>query len=130
MNNVTQYDRLRQISIYLLCWGEAVQVRFAPECLCYIFKCADDYHRSLECQQRMEPVPEGLYTRTVIKFLYGREIRETGTRSRTSLDMMISTNCSGREGIAHYSFEHAEYAVFAVVFHLVATCYSFTLLKP
>ena len=55
----------------LLCWGEAAQVQFAPECLCYIFKCADDYYRSPECQQRIKPVPEGLYMRTVIKSLYG-----------------------------------------------------------
>src|SRR5260221_12515669 len=58
MNNMTQYDRLRQIALYLLCWVEAAQVRFAPKCLCFIFKCADDYYRSPECQQRMEPVPE------------------------------------------------------------------------
>jgi len=35
-------SRLRQIALYLLCWGEAAQVRFVPECLCFIFKCADD----------------------------------------------------------------------------------------
>ncbi|KAJ3501689.1 hypothetical protein NLJ89_g9224 [Agrocybe chaxingu] len=52
MNNMSQYDRLRQIALYLLCWGEAAQVRFAPECLCFIFKCADDYYRSPECQNR------------------------------------------------------------------------------
>ncbi|KIM35956.1 glycosyltransferase family 48 protein, partial [Hebeloma cylindrosporum] len=61
MQNMSQYDRLRQIALYLLCWGEAAQVRFAPECLCFIFKCADDYYRSPECQNRVEPVPEGLY---------------------------------------------------------------------
>ena len=36
--NAGEYDRLRQIAIYLLCWGEAAQVRFIPECLCFIFK--------------------------------------------------------------------------------------------
>ena len=41
MSNMSQYDRLRQIALYLLCWGEAAQVRFTPECLCFIFKCAD-----------------------------------------------------------------------------------------
>ncbi|EEB92874.1 hypothetical protein MPER_08553 [Moniliophthora perniciosa FA553] len=66
MNNMSQYDRLRQIALYLLCWGEAAQVRFVPECLCFIFKCADDYYRSPECQNRVEPVPEGLYLRAVI----------------------------------------------------------------
>ncbi|TFK29456.1 1,3-beta-glucan synthase [Coprinopsis marcescibilis] len=77
MNNMSQYDRLRQVALYLLCWGEAAQVRFVPECLCFIFKCADDYYRSPECQNRMEPVPEGLYLRTVIKPLY-RFIRDQG----------------------------------------------------
>ncbi|KAF5365320.1 hypothetical protein D9758_005437 [Tetrapyrgos nigripes] len=77
MNNMSQYDRLRQIALYLLCWGEAAQVRFVPECLCFIFKCADDYYRSPECQNRTEPVPEGLYLRAVIKPLY-RFIRDQG----------------------------------------------------
>jgi 1,3-beta-glucan synthase len=77
MNNMSQYDRLRQIALYLLCWGEAAQVRFVPECLCFIFKCADDYYRSPECQGRIEPVPEGLYLRAVIKPLY-RFIRDQG----------------------------------------------------
>ncbi|KAF8911358.1 1,3-beta-glucan synthase [Mucidula mucida] len=77
MNNMSQYDRLRQIALYLLLWGEAAQVRFVPECLCFIFKCADDYYRSPECQNRMEPVPEGLYLRAVVKPLY-RFIRDQG----------------------------------------------------
>lgn len=77
MNDMSQYDRIRQIALYLLCWGEAAQVRFVPECLCFIFKCADDYYRSSECQNRAEHVSEGLYLRTVIKPLY-RFIRDQG----------------------------------------------------
>lgn len=77
MHNMSQYDRLRQIALFLLCWGEAAQVRFVPECLCFIFKCADDYYRSPECQNRIEPVPEGLYLRAVVKPLY-RFIRDQG----------------------------------------------------
>jgi len=77
MNNMSQYDRLRQVALYLLCWGEAAQVRFVPECLCFIFKCADDYYRSPECQNRVEPVPEGLYLRSVIRPLY-RFLRDQG----------------------------------------------------
>ena len=77
MNNMSHYDRLRQIALYLLCWGEAGNVRFVPECLCFIFKCADDYYRSPECQNRMDPVPEGLYLNTVIKPLY-RFMRDQG----------------------------------------------------
>ena len=75
MANMSQYDRVRQLALYLLCWGEAAQVRFVPECLCFIFKCADDYYRSPECQNRVEPVPEGLYLRAVIRPLY-RFIRD------------------------------------------------------
>lgn len=77
MHNMSQYDRLRQIALFLLCWGEAASVRFVPECLCFIFKCADDYYRSPECQNRVEPVPEGLYLRAVIKPLY-RFLRDQG----------------------------------------------------
>ncbi|KAH9484288.1 1,3-beta-D-glucan synthase [Psilocybe cubensis] len=77
MNNMSQYDRLRQIALYLLCWGEAGNVRFVPETLCFIFKCADDYYRSPECQNKMEPVPEGLYLETIIKPLY-RFMRDQG----------------------------------------------------
>ncbi|KAI0306588.1 1-3-beta-glucan synthase [Multifurca ochricompacta] len=58
MNNMT--------GLYLLCWGEAGNVRFVPECLCFIFKCADDYYRSPECQNRTEPVPEGVYLETAV----------------------------------------------------------------
>jgi 1,3-beta-glucan synthase len=68
---------MRQLALYLLCWGEAAQVRFMPECLCFIFKCADDYYRSSECQNRIEPVPEGLYLRAVIRPLY-RFFRDQG----------------------------------------------------
>ncbi|TXT04826.1 hypothetical protein VHUM_04094 [Vanrija humicola] len=77
MNNMSQYDRLRQVALYLLCWGEAAQVRFVPECLCFIFKCADDYYRSPECQNRMDAVPEGLYLRAVVKPLY-KFLRDQG----------------------------------------------------
>ena len=77
MHSMSPYDKLRQIALYLLCWGEAAQVRFMPECLCFIFKCADDYYRSPECQNRTDPVPEGLYLHAVVKPLY-RFIRDQG----------------------------------------------------
>jgi hypothetical protein len=37
-------------ALYLLCWAEATQVQFVPKCLCFIFKCANDYHHSPDCQ--------------------------------------------------------------------------------
>ncbi|KZV64948.1 glycosyltransferase family 48 protein [Peniophora sp. CONT] len=77
MNNMSQYDRLRQLALFLLCWGEAGNVRFVPECLCFIFKCADDYYRSPECQNRTDSVPEGVYLEAIIKPLY-RFMRDQG----------------------------------------------------
>ncbi|KAH3679224.1 hypothetical protein WICPIJ_008693 [Wickerhamomyces pijperi] len=70
MNALTPLERVRHVALYLLCWGEANQVRFTPECLCFIFKCALDYLDSPACQQRVEPVPEGDYLNRVITPLY------------------------------------------------------------
>ncbi|KAG8711026.1 1,3-beta-D-glucan synthase [Ceratobasidium sp. 394] len=81
-SNTSHYDRLRQIALWLLCWGEGGNVRFTPECMCFIFKCADDYYRSPECQNSTEARPEGLYLHTVIKPIYkflcdqGYEVQE------------------------------------------------------
>jgi 1,3-beta-glucan synthase len=77
MNRMSQHDRARQIALYLLCWGEANQVRFVPECLCFIFKCADDYLQSAECQNRVEPVPEFTFLNNIITPLY-QYIRDQG----------------------------------------------------
>ena len=77
MNNMSHYDRLRQLALFLMCWGEGGNVRFVPECMCFIFKCADDYYRSPECQNRADPVPEGLYLEHVIKPIY-RFMRDQG----------------------------------------------------
>lgn len=70
MNRMSQHDRVRQIALYLLCWGEANQVRFMPECLCFIFKCADDFYNSPACQQMVEPVEECTFLNNVITPLY------------------------------------------------------------
>ncbi|KAK5057554.1 hypothetical protein LTR84_011554 [Exophiala bonariae] len=70
MNKMSQHDRARQIALYLLCWGEANQVRFMPEALCFIFKCADDYLHSPACQNRVEPVEELTYLNDIVTPLY------------------------------------------------------------
>ncbi|KAI9889020.1 MAG: 1,3-beta-D-glucan synthase [Vezdaea aestivalis] len=82
MNRMSQHDRCRQLALFLLCWGEANQVRLMPEALCFIFKCADDFLHSPECQNRVEPVDECSYLNSVITPLYqycrdqGYEIQE------------------------------------------------------
>ena len=77
MNRMSQHDRVRQVALYLLCWGEANQVRFMPECLCFIFKCADDYLNSPACQSLVEPVEEGTFLNNVITPLY-QYLRDEG----------------------------------------------------
>jgi 1,3-beta-glucan synthase len=70
MNRMSQHDRVRQLALYLLCWGEANQVRFMPEVLCFLFKCADDYLHSPACQNRVEPVEEFTFLNNCITPLY------------------------------------------------------------
>ena len=70
MNRMSQHDRVRQVALYLLCWGEANQVRFMPELLCFIFKCADDYLNSPAGKAQTEPVEEFTYLNEIITPLY------------------------------------------------------------
>ncbi|QLL30220.1 hypothetical protein HG536_0A00370 [Torulaspora globosa] len=49
MRQLSYHEMARQLALYLLCWGEANQIRFAPECLCFIFKCALDFDTATEC---------------------------------------------------------------------------------
>ena len=41
--NCTEEDLVYQIALYLLIWGEANNIRFMPECICFIYQCALDY---------------------------------------------------------------------------------------
>ncbi|CUM66040.1 uncharacterized protein PRCAT00003694001 [Priceomyces carsonii] len=54
MNTLSPTDCVIQISLYLLCWGEANNIRFMPECLCFIFKCCNDYYYALDTEK---PIP-------------------------------------------------------------------------
>lgn len=42
MNNLSVSESVSHVALYLLCWGEAANIRFMPECLCFIFKCCCD----------------------------------------------------------------------------------------
>lgn len=74
MNKISAEERVSQIILYLLCWGEANQVRFMPECIAFIFKCAWDYylyHRQVEYNTaESTPTSEGYYVDNVITPLY------------------------------------------------------------
>lgn len=69
MNKMSSKQRVTEVILYLLCWGEANQVRFMPECLCFIFKCALDYWNSSQSQP-FEDAKEGNYIDSVITPLY------------------------------------------------------------
>ncbi|RLV91253.1 13-beta-glucan synthase component FKS3 [Spathaspora sp. JA1] len=43
----SESDYVYHIALYLLIWGEANNVRFIPECICFIFQCAFDYWQEL-----------------------------------------------------------------------------------
>ncbi|ODV58493.1 1,3-beta-glucan synthase [Ascoidea rubescens DSM 1968] len=51
MKNLSSHDCIVQLALYLLCWGESNNIRFMPECLCFIFKCCNDYYYSLDLSQ-------------------------------------------------------------------------------
>lgn len=57
MHNQTPKDCVIQLALYLLCWGEASNIRFMPECLCFIFKCCNDYYYSLDHSAGYKPPP-------------------------------------------------------------------------
>ncbi|CAN6673828.1 1,3-beta-glucan synthase component Fks1p [Trichomonascus vanleenenianus] len=71
MNRMTADERVVDIALYLLCWGEANQVRYMPECLAFIYKCARDYY----CVEGVEKISlsythEGQYLDRTITPLY------------------------------------------------------------
>lgn len=46
LDAVTKEKKLLFLSLYFLIWGEAANIRFLPECLCYIFHHVQLPHRS------------------------------------------------------------------------------------
>ncbi|KAG0656639.1 1,3-beta-glucan synthase component fks3 [Monosporozyma unispora] len=70
MKQLTPHEMVRQLALYLLCWGEANQIRFTPECLCFIYKCASDYDIYTEQNNITVETPEFSYLNDVITPLY------------------------------------------------------------
>lgn len=57
MDLLLAVDRVTQIALYLLCWGEASNIRFMPECLCFIYKCCSDYYSMHSANAPRPPAP-------------------------------------------------------------------------
>ncbi|KAJ2301933.1 1,3-beta-D-glucan synthase, partial [Coemansia sp. RSA 2702] len=70
MNSMSQYERARQVALWMLLWGEAGNLRYTAELLCFMFKVAEDYIKSPAAQQRVEPAPEGEYLCNIVCPLY------------------------------------------------------------
>ncbi|KAI0244064.1 1,3-beta-D-glucan synthase [Massospora cicadina] len=64
MSKLSQHERVRHIALYLLIWGEALNVRYLPEALCFIFKLADDHY------PHATRAEEGAYLTNVVTPLY------------------------------------------------------------
>jgi 1,3-beta-glucan synthase len=73
MEGLSDEERAHQLILYMLMWGEAATVRYTPECLCFLFKIADDYRQSRHSQDIVNP--EGEFLESVISPLY-RFVRE------------------------------------------------------
>ncbi|KAG2221245.1 hypothetical protein INT45_012366 [Circinella minor] len=54
MENMTNHQRVAQLALYLLIWGEAATLRYIPELICFIFKLADDYYAAPPPEQQQQ----------------------------------------------------------------------------
>lgn len=72
MHSLNDKEKVEQIALYLLIWGEANQLRFLPECICFLFKCAYDHFKSPNHQ---EPLPEYYFLNNIATPIY-RFIRD------------------------------------------------------
>ncbi|KAI8098520.1 glycosyltransferase family 48 protein [Halteromyces radiatus] len=48
MVTMTDHDRMSQLVLYLLIWGEASTLRYMPELLCFLFKLAEDHRKQMD----------------------------------------------------------------------------------
>ncbi|ONM41651.1 Callose synthase 7 [Zea mays] len=80
-----QQLKLLHIGLYLLIWGEASNVRFMPECLCYIFHhMAKQLHDMVDennFQPPQAPVEEGSFLKNVIEPIF-KVLQKEAQKSR------------------------------------------------
>ncbi|TYZ62693.1 hypothetical protein PybrP1_002696 [[Pythium] brassicae (nom. inval.)] len=57
----------RELALFLLVWGESGNLRFMPECLCFLYH---SLAAKLEGVERLPSVPEGTFLRRVVRPLY------------------------------------------------------------
>ncbi|DBA00190.1 TPA: hypothetical protein N0F65_007815 [Lagenidium giganteum] len=57
----------REVALFLLIWGESGNLRFMPECLCFLYHCMAS---KLDGIESLPDVPEGSFLRRVVRPLY------------------------------------------------------------
>lgn len=62
MTSMSDFDRISQLALYLLIWGEASTLRYMPELICFLFKLADDRRLSLKKSTNAIPPPDSFLT--------------------------------------------------------------------
>lgn len=66
MRGLSNEDKVRDLALYLLIWGEAAVVRYTPEALCFLYKLASDYYAAGNCPD----LPEGTFLDEIVAPLY------------------------------------------------------------
>ncbi|CUM65580.1 uncharacterized protein PRCAT00003227001 [Priceomyces carsonii] len=70
MNAYSDLDYIIQIALYLLIWGEANNIRFMPECICFIYKSCIDYYDTISKSKEKPLQKEFHFLDKVITPLY------------------------------------------------------------
>lgn len=70
MYDLKPTDMVYQVALFLMIWGEANNMRFVPELLCFIFKCAHDYLKKVKSQSLDVKLPQNDYLDRIITPLY------------------------------------------------------------
>lgn len=70
MYDLNGSDMVYQIALFLMIWGEANNMRFVPELLCFIFKCALDYLEHIQKNLLDTQLPSKDFLNRIITPLY------------------------------------------------------------
>lgn len=70
MYNLESQDFVYETALYLMIWGEANNMRFVPELLCFIFKCALDHLKIMRTTNSEDKFPDNDYLDRIITPLY------------------------------------------------------------
>lgn len=98
MRDLTPIQMARQIALYLLIWGESNQLRFTPECLCFIFKCALDYDIKISDNSDIGK-PEFSYLNEIVTPLYC--FLKDQVYTKTSKGNLVRQECDYKDIIGY-----------------------------